>query len=246
MRIPDEMRVLVSPAAMMRSLGELRSRAIALPMALDDTVFRPTADVADRETKMSVLAVLRPGPGLRETVDGLERLRAVLGESGQVRTIGHGSVDALLAAGAPEGPWQAEHHAQARGGSLARLLGTSDIFVDPQPRDLTGRTMLSAMACGAVPVVAASPAAIELSSGGRDAVLVAPGSGEAWTDVVERLAVDWPRLRELRARSIDVGRRHGLASAGASRFAAFRTLTESGSAWPAGPLKAEDPQFGVG
>ena len=108
--------------------------------------------------------------------------------------------------------------------NLAAVLGAADIFVDVAPGELTGRMLLSAMACGAVPVAADTGVALEITAGGRDGLLVDAGAPDTWATAIAALAQDWPRLRELRRRALAGAAHRGLAAAGASRLAALERL----------------------
>ena len=99
----------------------------------------------------------------------------MLGESCRITTFGL-RADLLLADGVEEGAWQQRHVGSTPGAeNLAAVLGAADIFVDVAPGELTGRMLLSAMACGAVPVAADTGVALEITAGGRDGLLVDAG-----------------------------------------------------------------------
>jgi len=199
--VPAEARVIAVPAATWAGLGPGRDRAVAVSPVIDDALFRVLPDEAAQTAAIGVLVCTGAEPG-EAPAHAVAALSGALGERGWVRTE---VVDAV------DGP------------ALARVLNTADLVVD-----LTGgagcELALAAMACGAVPVVAEGGPAEEAVAGAG--LLIAPDAlaGEGWPPAVLELAGDWPRLQAARVLGLAGARRHGLAAAGASRYAALRRL----------------------
>jgi hypothetical protein len=221
--LPPGMTLLAGSTAIWDRLEGLRDRAIALPPVFDDSLFRPLSDDAgDVQARISIVGTLRPSTADR-MLRCLDQISARLGDACVISTIGR-RTDVLLDAGLVEGPWQERHLGSAKGLDLARAFNRADIFLEMETQDLSGRTSLAAMACGAVAILPRDLISLELSSGGRDAVLVGQEEPEAWSEAVCAVAENWTRLRALRARSLEVARSHGLVAAGASRYQALRTF----------------------
>ncbi|MEZ5120457.1 MAG: hypothetical protein R2736_02575 [Solirubrobacterales bacterium] len=178
------------------------------------TAFHPLPDQGDPDARFTVLARLRPDTATA-MLPALEELRATLGEGTRVLTVGP-AADLLVARGCPQGIWEASHQVTAGGLALAQLFNSVDVYVDATTDDLTGRDVLAAMACGAVPVVGGGHAGVEVSRSGRSAVVVSAGGNVRpnGTQATVDLAADWPRFRRLRHHALSTSAQQGLIGGG--------------------------------
>jgi glycosyltransferase involved in cell wall biosynthesis len=182
-------------AEFLRELGTLpRERVEVCLVGAEERVFAPGWAPADRAAALFV-GKLIPLHGL-ETILAAARLVPDL----PLRIVGSGQLDRLLAARPPNVEWvpwvpyQELPHELRRASCALGIFGTSE-----KARRVIPNKAFQALACGVPLVTADTPAARELLTDGRDALLVPPGDPDALASALERLTADEPLRRRVAA-----------------------------------------------
>jgi glycosyltransferase involved in cell wall biosynthesis len=185
-------------------LGELDARRLAVCLVgAEERLFRPGWQPA-QEFHALFVGKLIPLHGL-ETILAAARLAPELA----FRVVGSGQLDALMAERPPNVAWvewveyERLPEENQRAGCALGVFGTSAKTARVIPNKA-----FQALACGTPLVTADTPAARELLSDGKSALLVPAGDPEALAAAVRRLAADAELARTIGAGGLAAYREH--------------------------------------
>lgn len=164
--------------------------------SLDHEVYYPPK-TRTKTSRLSVVAMIRPGSprrGAARTMDVLRRLKDEAGRRVAVHIFGCTEVELAVAGLAADFPYT--NHGVLTREEVAELLRKADVFLDLSDYQAFGRTGLEAMACGCAVVVPARGGTGEYAVDRENALVVDTAQPEACFEAARELIRD----RELRER----------------------------------------------
>lgn len=190
--------------------------------SIDHLVYRPDSRAVGGEGVTRLSAMIRPQTprrGAARTMRVLERLSRRFGSRVSVDVFGCEKESAHWQNLASE--FVFSNHGTLRREEVARVLSSSDIFIDLSDYQAFGRTALEAMACGAVSVVPSHGGADEYAIDGFNSIVVDPFDEDECFKKIAEVIESQGRIDALKLNAMAKASEYSIHRAAVSELAVF-------------------------
>ena len=190
--------------------------------SIDDQLYRPNGATVG-SGPVRIAAMVRPRTPRRQPYSTTAVLERVLDRlPGAVEVTTFGCRPAELAKITESRSIRAAHRGLLKRQEVARLLGSTDVFLDMSTYQAFGRTALEAMACGATAIVPRLGGVWDFARDGENLLAVDTMDRDAAFDAVAALVDDRQRLAQLKSAARETASRYSILRAALSEYIVLR------------------------